>query len=327
MVKVGILIPKEAQNAIFSPESKKVLENIVNVVWNEKNEQLTEEEACSLLKGCEIAVSSWRTAKPTKLVLDSCPTIKLWEHAAGTVKGFFTDDIKGRDLIIASCAPAIGKTVAEMALGELIIGLRRIIPNSQQNETISGAKPDNKLYLSVSTIGVIGASRVGRYLLKLLQPFNVRILLYDPYITKEQARELGAIKVDTLMELCEQSDAVTMHTPNTKATFHMMGEEQFKAMKDDAVFINTSRGACVDEAALIAELKKGRLFAFLDVSDPEPADLNSPIRTLPNIIYTSHLAGGPSIHIGNQVVSDIQAYLKGQKLEMQVNWDMLETMA
>ena len=107
----------------------------------------------------------------------------------------------------------------------------------------------------------------------------------------------------------------------------MMGTKEFKVMKDDAVFINVSRGACVDELALIEELKKGRLFAFLDVSDPEPAELDNPIRALPNVIYTSHLAGGPSIHIGNQVISDIQAYLHGQKLEMQVTWDMLDTMA
>ena len=171
-------------------------------------------------------------------------------------------------------------------------------------------------------------SRVGRAVLDALKPHESRILVYDPYVCEEEVAKLGAIKIDSLLELCAQSDAVTLHTPSTKETWKLMGEKEFKAMKDDAVFINTSRGACVDEAALIEELKKGRLFAFLDVSDPEPAEMDSPLRTLQNVIYTSHIAGGgPSNYIGNQIISDIRAYLNGQSLEMQVTWDMLDRIA
>jgi phosphoglycerate dehydrogenase-like enzyme len=181
--------------------------------------------------------------------------------------------------------------------------------------------------LAASTIGVIGASQVGRYFLQLVRPFGPRVLVYDPFLTPEAAAELGATKADSLLELCGQCDAITMHTPMTESTRHMMGAAEFQAMKDDAVFINSSRGACIDEKALIAELEKGRLFAFLDVSDPEPAEMNNPIRTLPNVIYTSHLAGGPSYYIGNQVVEDIRSYKSGQKPKMVVTWDTLDRLA
>jgi phosphoglycerate dehydrogenase-like enzyme len=107
----------------------------------------------------------------------------------------------------------------------------------------------------------------------------------------------------------------------------MVGAEHFQAMKDDCVFINTSRGDCIDEEALIVELQKGRLFAFLDVSDPEPAALDNPIRNLPNVIYTSHIAGSTSYHIGDQAVSDIEAFANGNKPLMPVSWDMLARMA
>jgi len=82
---------------------------------------------------------------------------------------------------------------------------------------------------------------------------------------------MGAELVADLMELCRRSDAVTLHTPPLPSTEKLLRAEHFQVMADDAVFINTSRGICLDEQALIAELAKGRLFAFLDVSAPEPA--------------------------------------------------------
>lgn len=327
MAKIGVLVPAYACKELFSEASRARLERIAEVVWNETDRQLSEQEASEFLQSCDIAVSSWRTATPTKAILSRCERLKLWEHAAGTVKHFFTDDLRGSDMMIASCAPAIAKTVAELVLGEILIGLRRIIPNAQQNRTERGAKPARKLYAAKATVGVIGASWVGRTVLGLLRPFGMRVLLYDPYVTKEAAAALGAEKAETLMELCVACDAITLHTPNIKETYKMLGKNEFRAMKDDCVFINTSRGPCIDEQALIAELQKGRLFAFLDVSDPEPASLDSPLRTLPNVIYTSHISGEASLHIGDQAASDIEAFLSGKEPLMPVRWSMLERMA
>jgi hypothetical protein len=100
-----------------------------------------------------------------------------------------------------------------------------------------------------------------------------------------------------------------------------------QVMADDAVFINTSRGICLDEQALIAELAKGRLFAFLDVSAPEPAAVDSPLRTLPNVVYTSHLAVGKDGKIGRQAVDDIAAFLAGGQPLRAVTADKLDRMA
>ncbi|MEF3305588.1 hydroxyacid dehydrogenase [Paenibacillus sp. GYB003] len=327
MVKVGVLIPANASGELFSPESRARLESFASVVWNDTDKQLDEEKACELLHDCDVAVGSWRTAIPTRRILDRCGNLKLWEHAAGSVKHFFTHDLRGRSLLVASCAPAIAKTVAEMVLGELIIGLRRIVPNALQNRTEQGKKPANKLYLAKATVGIIGASSVGRQVVELLRPFQTRVLLYDPYLTADGAAKLGVTNVDSLTELCAACDAITLHTPKTSETYHLLKEEQFRAMKDDAVFINTSRGDCIDEQALIRELQRGRLFAFLDVSDPEPALPDNPIRTLPNVIYTSHLAGGASTHIGDQAVDDIAAFASGGRPLMVVDRSMLATMA
>ena len=98
-------------------------------------------------------------------------------------------------------------------------------------------------------------------------------------------------------------------------------------MRDDAIFINTARGACVDEAALIAELSAGRLFAFLDVTDPEPTPIDSPLRHLRDVLLTSHIAGPKSKRIGHQVVNDIEAYLRGESPTHVVTADMIDLIA
>jgi phosphoglycerate dehydrogenase-like enzyme len=120
---------------------------------------------------------------------------------------------------------------------------------------------------------------------------------------------------------------VTLHTPPLPSTENLLRGEHFQAMVDDAIFINTSRGICLDEDALVAELAKGRLFAFLDVSAPEPAVVDSPLRTLPNVVYTSHLAGGKDGKIGRQAVDDIDAFFAGGQPLRAVTADRLDRLA
>lgn len=138
---------------------------------------------------------------------------------------------------------------------------------------------------------------------------------------------MGAERVEDLVALCRQSDAVTLHTPPLPSTEKLLQAEHFQALADQAIFINTARGMCIDEAALVAELAKGRLFAFLDVSVPEPAVADSPLRTLPNVVYNSHLAGGKDGKIGRQAVDDIAAFLDGGQPLRVVTADRLDRLA
>jgi phosphoglycerate dehydrogenase-like enzyme len=160
-----------------------------------------------------------------------------------------------------------------------------------------------------------------------LRPFGPRILLYDPYVKAEEAADMGVERLEDLVELCRRSDAVTLYTPALESTEKLLGAVHFQALADDAVFVNTSRGMCIDEQALIAELQKGRLLAFLDVSHPEPAADDSPLRSLPNVIYNSHLAGGRDGKIGRQAVDDIAAFLDGGEPLRAVRADMLDRLA
>ncbi len=326
-INIGVLIPAPQRDLLFTSEDQARLAALGVVRWNESAAQLSIDEACEFLADCEIGVGSWGTASPNAQLMNACPNLRLWEHVAGTVKRMFGPHLDGRDITIATCAPAIAENVAEMTIGELIIGLKRVLENAAGNRCNGAGKPTNSRTLGNSTIGVIGASSVGRHVIRLLQPFGATVLLYDPFVSESEAAKLGVKLMSDLTELCALSNAVTLHTPSLPATNKLVGAKELQAMRDDVVFINTSRGDCVDEQALISELEKGRLFAFLDVTNPEPAAQDSPLRSLPNVVYTLHIAGGPDVKLGRQAVDDIAAFMRGEEPLMAVRPEMLSRLA
>lgn len=325
--KVGVIIPPKSWQHLFSPEDVERLNKMADVSWTDSSSQLSVQEAAEFLTDCEIGIGSWGTPWPDAELVEACPKLRLWVHAAGSVRRMIGPHLEGRDLTIASCAPAIAENVAEITLGQLIIGLKRTIDNAVANRSGRSGKPANSKALGTSTIGVIGASQVGRRTIRNLKPFGPRILLYDPFVSAEEAQEMGVELFADLVDLCSQCNAVALHTPALPSTEKILGAAELQAMPDDGVLVNTSRGMCVDEAALIAELEKGRLFAFLDVTSPEPAADDSPLRKLPNVVLTSHIAGGADYKIGKQAVDDIEAFLNGESPLMAVTADMLDRVA
>jgi phosphoglycerate dehydrogenase-like enzyme len=327
VAKIGVVVHTDLRARIFSPEEIERMNTLGEVVWTDSPTPISVQEAVQLLKDCEIGVGSWGTPHPNAELMAGCPKLKLWEHTAGSVKHMFGPHLDGRDLKISSCGTAIADCVAEMTLGEIIIGVRGILPNAAANRDGNKRQPANVKTLSTGVVGIVGASNIGKRMIKLLRPFGAKVLLYDPYLSEDTAAEMGVELIGDLAELCAESDVVTLHTPALPSTAKIMGAREFQAMKDDAVFINTSRGMCVDENALITELEKGRLFAFLDVTDPEPPAGDSPLRQLPNVIYTSHIAGPADFRLGKQAVDDVDAYLNGRQPMYIVTSDMLDRIA
>src|SRR3712207_5956455 len=123
----------------------------------------------------------------------------------------FGPHLQGRDLIIASCKTANADSVAEMTLGEIILGVRRVFENAAANRAGVAGWPANLKTLWESTVGIVGASEVGRRVIALLRPFGCSILLYDPFVSEDQATAMGAQLVTDLAELCANSDVVTLH--------------------------------------------------------------------------------------------------------------------
>jgi len=173
------------------------------------------------------------------------------------------------------------------------------------------------------TVGVIGASRVGRLVLDLLRNLDADVLLYDPHVSVAEAAALGARPAD-LDTLAAESDVVSVHAPDIPATYHQIDRRFLGLMRDGAVLINTARGRLVDTEALTEHLVSGRLDAILDVTDPEPLPADSPLYTLPNVLLTPHLAGaqGSELHrLGASAVAELARFAAGVPFEHPVGAD------
>lgn len=173
----------------------------------------------------------------------------------------------------------------------------------QDKNTRAGAWVDRELLptwsLRNKTIGLLGFGLIPRYLLKKLAGFDLKVLVYDPFVDKASLSEYGAEAVD-LNTLLEHSDIVSVHTPLSSETHHLIAEDQLRRMKKDAILINTARGPVIKQEALVKALKeKWILGAGLDVFEEEPSTQDNPLMALDNSVVSPHTAGfsGESIDL------------------------------
>src|SRR5262245_1306048 len=141
------------------------------------------------------------------------------------------------------------------------------------------------------TLGFVAFGKIARLTAEKLRGFGLRYLAHDPYLSAAAVRPWD-VDLVSLDELCRRSDFVSMHALLNPSTRHLLGEAQFRAMKPTAYFVNTSRGATVDEAALARALREGWIAgAALDVMESEPPVAGNPLLSMPNVLLTPHTAG------------------------------------
>ena len=319
----------EMKDKLYSQRSLNKFSTLGDLVFNQQGPDVDAVKAA--IAGADVAVTSWGNTTLTEDILDQCPNLKLVVHAAGTVKPIVSDAMWERGIRVTGSPKPLGIGVAETALGLTIAASKNVftLNGSLHNGGWAEGK-ENIRELYELTVGVISAGWVGRHYIKLLQNFDVEVLLYDPFVSDEQAAAMGCKKAD-LETLLKASDIVSIHAPSIPATDNMFNADTLKLMKKDAVLINTSRGSLIDEAVLYAHMKAGNLkYACLDVFKPEPPAVDNPLRTLPNVILTPHLAGlaaNGQRRIGMHAAEEIERFLKGEKMECEVTKDMLATMA
>jgi glyoxylate reductase len=173
-----------------------------------------------------------------------------------------------------------------------------------------------------ATLGIVGLGRIGTAMARRARGFDMQVLYYDPerHPAQEQALCLEYADFETLLS---KSDFVTLHTPLSEQTRHLIGEAQLRQMKRSAILINTARGPLVDPEALYQALKDGLIaYAALDVTEPEPIEMTSPLLTLENVIIAPHIASA-SLQTRNKMatmaVANLLAGLQGQRLPFCVN--------
>lgn len=200
--------------------------------------------------------------------------------------------LKNTPAQIIDASGACNEAVAEWSLGALIAGLRKMDVFDRQMK--NGVKwPDwhgTAGQLNGSTVGLVGVGRVGGVLLKYLKLFDVRVLVFDPFLSAAKAAELGVESVD-LDTLLKTSDAISLHAAVIDETKGMIGKRELSLIRDGALVVNSARAWLLDNDAFRAELASGRIRAWLDVFEPEPPTEDDILRTLDNVVLTPHVAG------------------------------------
>ncbi|MEU3652128.1 hydroxyacid dehydrogenase [Streptomyces sp. NPDC032161] len=275
-------------------------------------------EVAAAFAEAEVLFTCWGATPLTAEVLAAAPRLRAVVHAAGSVKHHITDACWERGIAVTSAAGANALPVAEFTLATILFANKRVLHSADRYRALR-AEHDWLAELGGSgnyrrTVGVIGASRIGRRVIELLRPFDLDVLLYDPYVDEAEAARLG-VRLTSLDELCAGSSVVSVHAPQLPETHHLIGAAQLSAMATGTTLINTARGSLVDEEALLPELVSGRLHAVLDVTDPELPPADSPLYELPNVLLTPHVAGslGGELHrMADQALDELERYTQGK---------------
>lgn len=276
-------------------------------------------EVAQELATAEVLLTGWSCPRITADVLDAAPKLRAIVHAAGTIKTFVDPVVFERGVEVSSAAAANAIPVAEFTVAAIVLASKRAFRHrdwfrvSGRKRPLPGAPVLGTLG---TTVGVLGASRIGRLVIERLRGLDVDVLVSDPYLSPAEASALGARWCE-LPELFGTSDIVSVHAPLLPETDRLVSAELLAAMPDGGVLINTARGGLVDHVALERECVAGRLDAILDVTDPEPLPPDSPMLRLPNVFITPHLAGAmgnESTRLGEAAVTEIERLAAGKPL-------------
>ncbi|MCS3444628.1 hydroxyacid dehydrogenase [Microbacterium phyllosphaerae] len=269
------------------------------------------------LSDTEILVTSWGAPRLDAELLDRMPRLRAVVHAAGSVQQLVSDELWERGITVTSAADANAVPVAEYTFATIILAFKRAFVHMRSPSTVLEWRDlvGSTRYGSVGrAVGIVGFSRIGRRVVRMLgQLDGIRILVADPFVSPQAVADAGA-ELLPLDEMLDQVDVLSLHAPALPETRHMIGAAELAALHDGATVINTARGWILDHDALLAECAAGRLDAVLDVTEPDPLPTDSPLRTLPNVALTPHIAGSmgnEARRLADSALDDVEALLRG----------------
>jgi len=273
----------------------------------------------SVLADTEIVITGWGAAPLTREVLDRMPRLRAVAHSGGGIGPLLSASAWDRGVEVSTAGLANARPVAEFTLAMILLAGKEVPWIARRYRAEQASIDREKDYPHVGnrrrTIGLVGASRTGRILIDLLRPYAFEILVSDPFLSPHEAQQLGVTAMP-LPELAARSSILSIHAPATPATEGLISADVLAALPDGATVINTARGALLDQEALIAELDAERLYAILDVTDPdEPLPPGHPLYTHPRALITPHLAGSAGNELqrlGESVVDELARWMDGR---------------
>jgi glyoxylate reductase len=259
-------------------------------------------------------------------LMDACPKLRV---ASNMAVGFDNIDVPAateRGVLAGNTPGVLTETTADFAFSLLMAAARRIVEGVDYVHAGKWQTWGPMLLMGTdvhhATLGLVGLGRIGSEMAKRARGFDMRVIYYDVY-RREDLEASQGIEYVSLDNLLARADFVSVHTPLTPETYHLMNRERLARMKPGAILINTSRGPVVDADALVEALSSGPLGgAALDVTEPEPLPADHPLVHLPNCIVVPHIASASAATRGKMAeiaARNLIAGLKGEPLPSGLN--------
>ena len=321
MINAVLAMPPHLEPFVFGDREMRRLLDLLELATPQPVTDLTQVPE-SQLSQLELMIAGWGMAPLGLGELDRMPRLRGIVHWGGGA-GFLDPGLGQARGITQSTGRATNAIpVAEWTIAMIVLGAKDVFRISRSYcanpRPIDREREFPSAGLYGNVIGIVGASSVGGQVMERLKQHDVRVLVYDPLITRQAAAALGAELVPELAELAASSDILSIHAPWLPSTTGMVNAEVLAAMPDGATLINTARGAIVDQDALVLELEAGRINAIIDVTHPEVLPPDHPLYTLPNVFLTPHMAGSMGVELrrlGEAALREVENFAAGHPFE------------
>ncbi len=282
----------------------------------------------------EAAFSTWNMPVFTKEEIAAYfPNLRAVFYSAGSVKSFARPFLE-RGVRVFSAYAANAVPVAEFCAAQIVLANKGFFQSCKPS-----CKADYMLAADFfshcpgnygARVGLLGAGAIGRLVIQYLAPYRLELVVYDPFLSDEKANALGVTKasLETVFQSC---NVVSNHLADVPETRGIINGDLLARMPSYSTFLNTGRGAQVDEDALIQKLQDDPTFtALLDVTAPEPPEDSSPLYRLPNAYLTPHMAGssgGELVRMAEYMLDEFHRFQRGEPTKYEITLEMLEKMA
>jgi len=264
-------------------------------------------------------------------LIAAAPNLKVISNYAVGFDNIDVSAATARGILVCNTPGILTETTADLAWALLMAQARRIVPAEAYTRSGQWQTWGPRLFLGYDihqrTLGLIGLGRIGEAMARRAKGFAMRVIYYSRRRRPELEKELG-VEYRSLEELIPEADFISLHCPLTEETRHLIGREQFARMKANAILINTSRGAVVEQAALYQVLAEGRIAgAALDVTDPEPPAPDEPLLRLENLTIVPHIGSASYAtrdKMAQMAAENLLAGLSGRRPSHLVNPEVLE---